>query len=47
MFNIFLPMKFKNIILATLLITCCISLNSCILLLPFQVVGDVIKDITP
>lgn len=40
-------MNLKKIFLVAALAVCCISLNSCILKLPFQLVGDVIDDITP
>ncbi|WP_281062955.1 hypothetical protein [Francisella sp. LA112445] len=40
-------MKLKKIFLVVALAVCCISLNSCILKLPFQIVGDVVDDVTP
>ncbi|WP_263477956.1 MULTISPECIES: hypothetical protein [Francisella] len=40
-------MKLKKVLFACSIAICCISLNSCILKLPFQIVGDVIDDITP
>ncbi|WP_268745991.1 hypothetical protein [Francisella philomiragia] len=40
-------MNLKKIFLVATLTVYCISLNSCILKLPFQIVGNVIDDVTP
>lgn len=40
-------MSIKKIFMFLSISICIISLNSCILKLPFQVAGDIVDDVTP
>ena len=40
-------MRVKKLMLVASILFCGITLNSCILKLPFQLVGNVVDDVTP